>query len=405
MQIVYYFFFLVLAPRPPGRTDFPRPDMAVSCQADGVQVEIHIAESGFHGIMYVKGYSKDEECRRLVNVPQDSANTLTEIFKIRFGTCGLIHINGQANFILVVQKHPKLLTYKAQAYHIRCVYSPPEQNITIGFNVSMLTTAGTIANTGPPPTCVMKIVTPTGQEINSAEIGENLMLQVEVQPSSIYGGFARSCIAKTVEDNVENEYIVTDENGCATDPTIFGEWNHNSDTQSLLSTFNAFKFPSSDNIKFQCNIRVCFGKCQPVNCRGYDAFGRRRRRDVDTVGTNSSNSASLLYGQLREEITIQSNVILTKERASGERLIGPPDAPEARRSDDICISWLSLIVTLILTALLALVAVAIAVSCWILAYRRRPTMTGPLPHPPEFPNPLFTTPEPVAEPSPDYHHS
>lgn len=82
--------------------------------------------------------------------------------------------------------------------------------------------------------------------------------------TGIYGGYARSCVAKTIEDNVENEYIVTDENGCATDPTIFGEWDYNADTQSLLAGFNAFKFPSSDNIRFQCNIRVCFGKCQPV---------------------------------------------------------------------------------------------------------------------------------------------
>lgn len=86
--------------------------------------------------------------------------------------------------MLVIQKHPKLVTYKAQAYHIRCVYNTGEQNVTLGFNVSMLTTAGTIANTGPPPTCLMKIVTHTGQEIDSAEIGDNLMLQVDVQPSS-----------------------------------------------------------------------------------------------------------------------------------------------------------------------------------------------------------------------------
>lgn len=166
---------------------------------------------------------------------------------------------------MVIQKHPKLVTSKAQAYHIRCVYQTGEQNVTLGFNVSMLTTAGTIANTGPPPTCIMRIVSPTGLEINSAEIGDSLMLQVEVQPGSIYGGFARSCVAKTMEDMVENEYLVTDENGCATDPTIFGEWDYNSDTQSLEASFNAFKFPSSDNIRFQCNIRVCFGKCQPVS--------------------------------------------------------------------------------------------------------------------------------------------
>lgn len=126
-----------------------------------------------------------------------------------------------------------------------------------------------------------------------------------------------------MEDNVENEYIVTDENGCATDPSIFGEWEYQAETNSLLAGFNAFKFPSSDNIRFQCNIRVCFGKCQPVNCRGYNAFGRRRRREIadqNSTAPSSSNTAVATNGafgaegQLREEITIQSNAILTFER-------------------------------------------------------------------------------------------
>lgn len=142
---------------------------------------------------------------------------------------------------------------------------------------------------------------------------------------AIYGGFARGCVAKTMEENVENEYIVTDDDGCATDPSIFGEWEYNSETNSLLASFNAFKFPSSDNIRFQCNIRVCFGRCQPVNCRGYDAFGkRRRRRQIEDTNVNRTNTALAgnnfgLEGQLREEIVIQSNAILTFERKE-ERL-------------------------------------------------------------------------------------
>lgn len=131
-------------------------------------------------------------------------------------------------------------------------------------------------------------------------------------------------------------------------------------------------------------------------------------------------AGDLLSGQLREEITIQSNAILTFERRE-ERLSSPAEStyplklitkiylpvcfsvsPDAQRSDDICVSMIGFIIALILTALLALVAVAVAVSCWLMAYRRRPKSTGPLPHPPEFPNPLFTTPEPMAEPSPDY---
>lgn len=167
------------------RTDFPQPEMQVTCQADGVQVVIDLMESNFNGVLYVKGHSKDEECRRVVNLAGD-ASQRTQIFKVHFGSCGLIHVNGIASFVLVIQKHPKLVTYKAQAYHIKCVYQTGEQNVTLGFNVQMLTTAGTIANTGPPPTCAMRIVAFNGEEIVSAEIGDNLRLQVEVQPASTY---------------------------------------------------------------------------------------------------------------------------------------------------------------------------------------------------------------------------
>lgn len=159
--------------------------MNVNCLADGVKTDIHLQDEGFNGVIYVKGHSKDEECRRVINLPSDSKPHV-ETFKVHFGSCGLIHINGIASFVLVIQKHPKLVTYKAQAYHVKCIYQTGEQNVTLGFNVQMITTAGTIANTGPPPVCTMHIVTQNGQEISSAEIGDNLMLQVDVQPKSKY---------------------------------------------------------------------------------------------------------------------------------------------------------------------------------------------------------------------------
>lgn len=205
-------------------------------------------------------------------------------------------------------------------------------------------------------------------------------------------------------------HLVTDENGCATDPTIFGQWIQNPETQMMVSSFNAFKFPASDNIRFQCNIRVCFGRCQPVNCDGVDAFGRRRRRQVDSDGnleptkhnlTEVEIRESVIAGQLREEIMVQSNSILALDRGGEERFSAPTEAPEVVRQE-VCVSTMGFIIALIITALLALVAVAVAVSCWLMAYRRRPKIDGPLPHPAEFPNPLFTTPEPLAEPSPDY---
>lgn len=388
---------------PPFRTDFPRPDIVVNCLADGIQVDIHVGSPGFDGVLYVKGHSKDESCRRVLEAGRDTGSI---DYKVRFDTCGLQLENGEGNFILVIQKHPKLMTFKAQAYQVRCVYDTPEKSVTVGFNVSMITTAGTISNTGPPPVCTMKIVLPSGQEVRSAVIGDTLLLKVEVQPIGIYGGFARSCYAVT--DN-NNTHLVTDENGCATDPAIFGQWNQD-ENQVQVASFNAFKFPASDNIRFQCNIRVCFGRCQPVNCDGVDAFGRRRRRQAElppvVPSPNRNASAveireSVIAGQLREEIMVQSNSILALDRGGEERFSAPTEAPDVIR-EEVCVSTMGFIIALIITALLALVAVAVAVSCWLMAYRRRPKIDGPLPHPAEFPNPLFTTPEPLTEPSPDY---
>lgn len=362
--------------------------MDVHCMADGVSVSLRIKD--FNGVLYVKGYSKDEKCRQVVHIPKDSEERHIN-FKVHFGDCGLVHVNGLASFVLVIQQHPKLVTYNAQAYHIKCIYQTGEQNVTLSLNVSMLTTAGTIANTGPPPTCSMRIVSLGGQEVSSALVGENLVLQVDVQPSSIYGGFARSCIAKTSQQstNIENEYTVTDADGCATDNSIFGEWKRAEDGSALRVAFNAFKFPSSDNIRFQCNIRVCFGKCQPVNCRGFDAFGKRRKREI------SGNDTSQIEGQLREEVTVESNPILTLERRDPSRIahqrggVTTAGVGGGVGANDVCVSAAGLAVALALTALLALVAVAAAVACWLVAWRRARPPPAPLPHPPDFPNPLL----------------
>lgn len=207
-----------------------------------------------------------------------------------------------------------------------------------------------------------------------------------------------------MEDDGEFQYEVTDDKGCATDPSIFGNWEYDPHEKTLMARFNAFKFPSSNNLRFQCNIRVCFGSCPPVNCDGVDAYGRRRRRreikDDDLLLTDSFKE-----GALREEIMVQSNAILTFEKRDPQPS-APIEGPRIEDIDHVCLPKLGLILSMILTTLLALVAVAVAISCWLMAYRRRPKRQGPLPHPPEFPNPLYTTPEPtVAEPQPDYYNN
>ncbi|XP_065203536.1 neurogenic locus notch homolog protein 1-like [Planococcus citri] len=359
--------------------DLPKPKITPKCLSDGIQIEMEVTEPYFNGIMYVKGHSNEEECSRLISVHQN-ASSHTEVFKVPFGSCGLIHTNNQANFILVLQNHPKLATFKTQAYHIKCAYGASEKNFSVGYHVSVTSTAGTIANQGPAPICVMKVVTSTGQETQSAEIGEDLILQVDVQPSNVYGGFARSCKAKSPN---QEDYNVTDEYGCATDPSIFSEWEYNKDTHLLTAKFSAFKFPNSDDLTFQCKIRVCLGQCQPVNCGGYNAFGRRRKRQI----SDGIDIDILHKGQIQEEKIIESNAIVAVEKLNipikAERQTAP--------SNDVCISMIGLIISIIITGVLALTAVAVMVSWWLMANSRTPPRRGPMAHPAEIPNPMYTS--------------
>lgn len=114
---------------------------------------------------------------------------------------------------------------------------------------------------------------------------------------------------------------MTDENGCATDASIFGEWEQDDESKALVALFSAFKFPSSNSIRFQCNVRVCFGRCHPINCNGYDAFGKRRRRQIESDAELLYKDESSYAGQLRE-IQVSSQPIITVESRT-ERLTAP----------------------------------------------------------------------------------
>ncbi|XP_065203537.1 neurogenic locus notch homolog protein 1-like [Planococcus citri] len=344
------------------------PKATPTCLSDGIQIEMEVTKQYFNGIMYVKGHSNEEECSRLISVPQN-ASSYTEVFKIQFGSCGLIHANSQANFILVLQNHPKLATLKTQAYHIKCAYAANETSFSLGYNVSLTSIAATIANLGPPPVCVMRVVTPTGQEPQSAEIGEDLILQVDVQPSHVYGGFVRNCKAKSSN---KDDYNVIDEYGCATDPTIFSEFEYNNNTRLLTAKFNTFKFPSSKDVTFQCNVRVCLEQCHPMNCGSYRAFGRRRKRQIDI---------DILHKALiRDETIVESNAIVAVEI-----LNNPFKAP----SKDVCISRIEIAISILITGVLALITVAVMVSWWLKANSRTPPRRGPMAHPAWIPNPIY----------------
>lgn len=81
-------------------------------------------------------------------------------------------------------------------------------------------------------------------------------------------------------------------------------------------------------------LQISVNTFSQVNCRGYNAFGRRRREIDDRNRTGAEIAESVPEGQLREEITIQSNAILTFERRE-ERFVDPREGRLCKYSNRI----------------------------------------------------------------------
>ena len=58
-----------------------------------------------------------------------------QLFPTTYSNSEFLSTQGEARFLLVIQKHPKLVTYNAQAYRIKCLYNTGEQNFNSSFNV------------------------------------------------------------------------------------------------------------------------------------------------------------------------------------------------------------------------------------------------------------------------------
>ncbi|XP_014680138.1 PREDICTED: uncharacterized protein LOC106820093, partial [Priapulus caudatus] len=123
----------------------------------------------------------------------------------------------------------------------------------------MVPTQGVLNNTGIPPICTMTITDLDGNRVTTTSIGQPLLLKLFVTPRELYGGFARNCYARTANEDWKYELI--DEKGCAHDSTLFK--NFNESPEGLVAQFNAFKFPGNSYLKFECDVRVCVGQCEP----------------------------------------------------------------------------------------------------------------------------------------------
>ena len=71
--------------------------------------------------------------------------------------------------------------------------------------------------------------------------------------------------------------MLIDSDGCPTESAIMGALRKEvDDPKMLLADFDAFKFPTSDVVQFRALVTPCIPRCDPVDCRVTDYYGRER---------------------------------------------------------------------------------------------------------------------------------
>jgi hypothetical protein len=92
-----------------------------------------------------------------------------------------------------------------------------------------------------------------------------------------------------VDGATDTELQLIDANGCPTDSSIMGEVRKSELSEKiLLTSFDAFRFPTSEVVQFRAMITPCLPKCKPVQCDVLDYTGQTR--EVESYGKRKKRS-------------------------------------------------------------------------------------------------------------------
>ncbi|CAL4123343.1 unnamed protein product, partial [Meganyctiphanes norvegica] len=195
---------------------------------------------------------------------------------------------------IVIQHHDMIVTSADIGLALHCKYLLENQTVTnsllSGLEVRTQSDENIIEETIviSSPNVTMLVTDVLGQDIVSAQVGDNLALRFEIlELDSPYEIFVRELIAMDGQDN--SEILLIDEDGCPTDPTIMQQVIQVQSGKILHAPFQAFKFPASPIVQFRALVTPCLPRCEPVTCNLLGFDGARRR-------TSS-------YGRKKREVT------------------------------------------------------------------------------------------------------
>ncbi|CAH1188611.1 unnamed protein product [Phyllotreta striolata] len=281
----------------------PAPDMPkilsldVKCEKNLMKVYVGF-DKPFYGIVFSKGHYSNVHC---VHLPAGLGRTSAH-FEIGIHACGTSGNteNGLYGYgaesgsgtyfenIIVIQYDPQVQEVWDQARKLRCTWHDQyEKSVTFRpFPVDMLDVVRTDF-AGDNVGCWMQIQVgkgPWASEVSGlVKIGQTMTMVLAIKDDdNKFDMLVRNCMA---HDGKRAPIQLVDQRGCVTRPKLmsrFTKIRNFGASASVLSYahFQAFKFPDSMEVHFQCTIQICRYQC-PDQCS--DSSGHHVHGLLDLV--------------------------------------------------------------------------------------------------------------------------
>ncbi|CAO1410196.1 unnamed protein product [Diamesa hyperborea] len=285
----------------------PVPDMPkiisldVKCEKQGMKVFLRF-DKPFYGIVFSKGHYSNTNCVHLpAGLGRDTAQ-----FEIGIHACGTAgntengaygYESGAGNYfenIIVIQYDPQVQEVWDQARKLRCTWHDQyEKSVTFRpFPVDMLDVVRADF-AGDNVGCWMQIQVgkgPWASEVSGlVKIGQTMTMVLAIKDDdSKFDMLVRNCMA---HDGKRAPIQLVDQRGCVTRPKIMSKFTKIKNfgaSASVLSYahFQAFKFPDSMEVHFQCTIQICRYQC-PDQCSDHSGNSDGQHIQHLTVGPES----------------------------------------------------------------------------------------------------------------------
>jgi len=291
-------------PWPQAQPDMPKiTSLDVQCEKNLMKVSIKF-DKPFYGIIFSKGFYSDVNCVHLpAGVGQSEAQ-----FDVAINSCGTTGNtenglygygadSGSGTFFentIVVQYDPQVQEVWDQARKLRCTWHDQyEKSVTFRpFPVDMLDVVRADF-AGDNVGCWMQIQVgkgPWASEVSGlVKIGQTMTMVLAIKDDEQkFDMLVRNCMA---HDGKRAPIQLVDQKGCVTRPKLMSKFTKIKNfgaSASVLSYahFQAFKFPDSMEVHFQCTIQICRYQC-PDQCVS---------SNPTTPGYGSSPATSESYG-------------------------------------------------------------------------------------------------------------